>query len=61
MCRDGDREALIIPAWLETRSSVLVESAGGWSLVDDDLEAVELILDEPPGAGGAATGTSQAP
>ncbi|MDX2437805.1 MAG: metallophosphoesterase family protein [Acidobacteriota bacterium] len=59
MCRDGDHEALIIPAWLESRTSVLVDAGGGWSLVDDDFERTSLVLDddavgEPrPGGGGS--------
>jgi UDP-2,3-diacylglucosamine pyrophosphatase LpxH len=36
-CRDGDRLALIIPAWLETRRSVLVEGDGSWCYVDSVL------------------------
>jgi len=36
-CRDGDRLALIIPAWLETRRSVLVAEDGGWLYVDSAL------------------------
>lgn len=35
--RDGDRLALIIPAWLETRRSVLVEADGSWRYVDSVL------------------------
>jgi UDP-2,3-diacylglucosamine hydrolase len=46
MCRDGEHEALIIPAWLESRTSVLVDGEGGWSLVDDDLQPKILVLDE---------------
>lgn len=37
-CRDGDRLALIIPAWLETRCCVLVESGGDWGHVDSTLK-----------------------
>jgi UDP-2,3-diacylglucosamine hydrolase len=37
-CRDGDHLAMIIPAWLETRSSVLVHADGGWHCVDSNLE-----------------------
>jgi UDP-2,3-diacylglucosamine hydrolase len=40
-CRQGDRLALIIPAWLETRCSVLVEPDGAWSFVDSRLEPAE--------------------
>ena len=38
-CRDGDRLAMIIPAWLETRTAVLVNPDGGWHSVDLELEA----------------------
>jgi len=39
--RDGDRLAMIIPAWLETRKSILVHPDGRWHTVDADLERVE--------------------
>ena len=35
--KDRDHLALIIPAWLETRRSVLVDGGGTWSYVDSDL------------------------
>jgi UDP-2,3-diacylglucosamine hydrolase len=58
MCRNGDHEALIVPAWLESRTSVLVDAGGGWSLVDGDLRATNLVLDEAskigPGSPGSA-------
>jgi len=56
---DGDHEAMIIPAWLETRASVLVDGSGEWSLVDSDLEPTSLIIDDDsitvtvPAAGGS--------
>lgn len=53
---DGDREALIIPAWLETRSSVLVGDGGEWSLVDDDLEPTRLMMEESPATAAPASG-----
>jgi len=37
--RDGDRLAMIIPAWLETRTSVLVHPDGAWHSVDAKLES----------------------
>jgi len=40
--RDGERLALIIPAWLETRTAILVESDGTWHPVDLSLEGCEL-------------------
>lgn len=54
MCSDGDREALIIPAWLENRSSVLVRADGGWTLVDDSLQEKQLIIDDEAVAGATA-------
>ncbi len=57
MCSDGDHEALIIPAWLENRSSVLVRASGEWSLVDDFLREKKLVFeDEPAAAAIAAAG-----
>lgn len=35
---DGDRLAMIVPGWLETRTSVLVQPDGGWFLVDAAFE-----------------------
>jgi hypothetical protein len=35
---NGDHLALIIPAWLETRRSVLVDGDGTWIYVDSDLK-----------------------
>jgi UDP-2,3-diacylglucosamine hydrolase len=58
MCSDGDHEALIIPAWLENRSSVLVRGDGGWSLVDDSLQEKQLVFEDEPVIGAtAAAGT----
>jgi UDP-2,3-diacylglucosamine hydrolase len=37
-CREGSRLAMIIPAWLEQRLSVLIEPDGSWSCVDVELE-----------------------
>ena len=37
-CREGDRLAMILPAWLETRTSVLVHPDGTWHCVDANLE-----------------------
>ncbi len=51
MCSDGDREALIVPAWLENRSSVLVRADGGWALVDDFLQEKQLIFEDHVAAG----------
>ena len=40
-CREGDRLAMIIPAWLERRTGILVRSNGSWSYVDAELEECE--------------------
>jgi len=42
-CRDGDRLALIIPAWLETRRSVLVATDGSWQYVDSALDPLRGV------------------
>lgn len=39
--RSDHHLAMIIPAWLETRSSVLVESVGEWNFVDSSLAVIE--------------------
>jgi UDP-2,3-diacylglucosamine hydrolase len=36
-CREGDHMAMIVPAWLETRTSILVSPDGAWHAVDEDL------------------------
>jgi UDP-2,3-diacylglucosamine pyrophosphatase LpxH len=36
--REGDKIAMVVPAWLETRCAVLVPSTGDWRWVDADLE-----------------------
>ena len=41
---DGDRQAMVIPAWLETRQSLVVDSRGDWSLVSEQL----VPCDPPP-------------
>lgn len=37
-CREGESLAMILPAWLETRTSILVHPDGAWHSVDADLE-----------------------
>jgi len=41
--RDGERLALIIPAWLETRHSVLVGTHGRWQYVDSVLNPLDAV------------------
>ena len=36
-CRNGDRSAHIIPAWLETRCGVMVEPNGKWNWINSHL------------------------
>ena len=42
--RDGDRLAMIVPAWLETRTGVLVEPDGAWHPADLNLERCDLVV-----------------
>jgi UDP-2,3-diacylglucosamine pyrophosphatase LpxH len=41
-CREGDHLAMIVPAWLETRTCVLVHPDGAWHCVDSELEKSEI-------------------
>lgn len=50
-CRDNGRLAMVIPAWLETTGSVLVEASGEWKWVDTGLQPMELPPVESPGEG----------
>ena len=45
-CGNESHEGLIIPAWLENRTSVLVDGDGEWTLVDDRLQSVALEIDD---------------
>jgi UDP-2,3-diacylglucosamine pyrophosphatase LpxH len=52
-CR-GHHIAFVMPAWLESRQGVLVESDGTWTLADEQLEPLGLTADcsavsPPPG------------
>lgn len=56
MCRRGEHTALVMPAWLETRTSLVVGAAGEMNLVGTDFEPRALEIDghvplEPVGAG----------
>jgi UDP-2,3-diacylglucosamine hydrolase len=42
-CCEGTRLAMIIPAWLETRTAVMVEPGGDWFSVDADLARCETV------------------
>ncbi len=46
--RNGERLAMVVPAWLETRGSVLVADDGSWKWVGTDLEP-RPIPDPPNG------------
>lgn len=53
--RSGERVALVMPAWLDTRTSVLVADDGSWTLVGERLEPLQLALaDTPPVREGGA-------
>jgi UDP-2,3-diacylglucosamine pyrophosphatase LpxH len=41
-CREGDRLAMIVPAWLELRRGVIVEAGGAWYPVDSELHRCQL-------------------
>jgi UDP-2,3-diacylglucosamine pyrophosphatase LpxH len=43
-CSDGDRQALVVPAWLDTTQSLALDADGVWSLVDGRLAP----CDPPP-------------
>ncbi len=45
-CRDGDRLAMIVPAWLESRTAMMVGSDGRWYTVGADLSPCETPLGE---------------
>jgi UDP-2,3-diacylglucosamine hydrolase len=40
--READRLAMIVPAWLDSRSCVLVQADGSWYCVDTDLDICEF-------------------
>jgi len=42
--RSSERVALVMPAWLDTRTSVLVADDGSWSLVGERLEPLPLAI-----------------
>ncbi len=49
--RNGDKVAMVVPAWLDTRSSVLVPEDGGWRLVGADLEPADPRESSPRNVG----------
>ena len=50
-CRQGDRLAMVIPAWLETRGSLAVAGDGSWSWLGPGLEPQPLPAPQDPGTG----------
>lgn len=46
--RRNGRVALVMPAWLDTRTAVLVADDGSWTLVDESLEPLPLAVDDGP-------------
>lgn len=51
--RDGDRIAMVVPAWLETRQSMLVTADGDRRWVDADLLTVPPEPNAEPGRAGS--------
>jgi len=43
-CRDGNHLAMIVPAWLETRTGLIVDEDGDWGTVDAGLEPREMLV-----------------
>lgn len=43
---DGEKMAMVVPAWLETRHALIVEETGQWHGVDENLQPVELTEGE---------------
>ncbi len=39
---DGEKRAIVVPAWLETRQALIVEETGRWHGVDENLQSVEF-------------------
>jgi len=46
---DGEKMAMVIPAWLETRQALIVEEAGRWYGVDENLRPVKFTEAEVAG------------
>lgn len=44
------RTAMVVPAWLEQRKSVLVDQRGNWFAVDEQLERTEFDPEDPADA-----------
>jgi UDP-2,3-diacylglucosamine pyrophosphatase LpxH len=42
--RQGERLAMVVPGWLETRTALLVEADGGWSWVGPSLTGSDAAL-----------------
>jgi UDP-2,3-diacylglucosamine pyrophosphatase LpxH len=42
--READRLAMILPAWLDSRSGVLVQPDGRWHCVDTDLDRCNFAI-----------------
>ncbi|MEN8163640.1 MAG: hypothetical protein ABFS37_05880, partial [Acidobacteriota bacterium] len=47
---DGEKSAMVVPAWLETRQALIVEETGRWHGVDEHLRPV--VFTEAEVAGG---------
>jgi UDP-2,3-diacylglucosamine hydrolase len=44
--QDGEHLAMIVPAWLETRTGILVGADGAWHPTDVQLKRCELVVGE---------------
>ncbi len=46
--KDGDRQAMVLPAWMNTNCALLVEANGEFSIVDQKLEPVSGTVPRTP-------------
>ncbi len=45
----GGKNAMVVPAWLETRQSLMVDDRGRWQAVDEELRPVDFASGESAG------------
>ncbi|RLE26776.1 MAG: hypothetical protein DRJ65_04810 [Acidobacteria bacterium] len=46
---EGEEIAMVIPAWLETRQSLIIDESGRWQGADEGLRPIEFTEAEPAG------------
>ncbi len=46
---EGEKTAMVVPAWLETRQSMIVDESGRWHGVDEELRPVKFTEAESAG------------